>query len=77
MARFVEFLRSDSGQPDVSFGHRADGRRGSCGIPVQGELSLAPLITFWTQTSAYHEFGRGPIRASSAKRRERRPSWPG
>ena len=20
-----------------------------------------PLITFWTQLSAYHEFGRGPI----------------
>jgi hypothetical protein len=20
-----------------------------------------PLITFWTQFSAYHEFGRGPI----------------
>jgi len=25
------------------------------------ELSLAPLITFWTQLSAYHELGRGPI----------------
>jgi len=24
-------------------------------------LSLTPLITFWTQLSAYHEFGRGPI----------------
>jgi GAF domain-containing protein len=30
-------------------------------FPFRCELSLAPLITFWTQTSAYHEFGRGPI----------------
>ena len=31
------------------------------GFPFRCELSLAPLINFWTQTSAYHEFGRGPI----------------
>jgi hypothetical protein len=31
------------------------------GFPFRCELSLAPLITFWTQLSAYHEFGRGPI----------------
>src|SRR5258707_15177650 len=31
------------------------------GFPFKCELSLAPLITFWTQLSAYHEFGRGPI----------------
>ena len=30
-------------------------------FPFRCDLSLAPLITFWTQTSAYHEFGRGPI----------------
>jgi hypothetical protein len=30
-------------------------------FPFKCELSLAPLITFWTQLSAYHEFGRGPI----------------
>jgi GAF domain-containing protein len=30
-------------------------------FPFRCELSLAPLITFWTQTSAYHEFGKGPI----------------
>ena len=30
-------------------------------FPFRCELSLAPLITFWTQLSAYHEFGRGPL----------------
>jgi hypothetical protein len=30
-------------------------------FPFRCELSLGPLITFWTQLSAYHEFGRGPI----------------
>jgi len=30
-------------------------------LPFRCELSLAPLITFWTQTSAYREFGRGPL----------------
>jgi hypothetical protein len=30
-------------------------------FPFRCELSLAPLITFWTQISAYHEFGRGPL----------------
>ena len=30
-------------------------------FPFRCELSLAPLISFWTQTSAYHEFGRGPM----------------
>ena len=33
----------------------------SAAFPFRCELSLAPLITFWTQLSAYHEFGRGPI----------------
>jgi hypothetical protein len=28
-------------------------------FPFRCELSLQPLITFWTQTSAYQEFGRG------------------
>ncbi len=30
-------------------------------LPFRCELSLAPLVTFWTQTSAYSEFGRGPL----------------
>src|SRR5215471_14194254 len=30
-------------------------------FPFRCELSLNPLITFWTQLSAYHELGRGPI----------------
>ena len=30
-------------------------------FPFRCELSLTPLITFWTQLSANHEFGRGPI----------------
>jgi len=30
-------------------------------LPFRCELSLAPLISFWTQTSAYSEFGRGPL----------------
>jgi GAF domain len=30
-------------------------------FPFRCELSLAPLITFWTQLLAYHELGRGPI----------------
>src|SRR5262245_54814825 len=30
-------------------------------FPFRTELSLAPLISFWTQISAYHEFGRGPL----------------
>jgi GAF domain-containing protein len=30
-------------------------------FPFRCELSLAPLIRFWTQLSSYHEFGRGPI----------------
>src|SRR5215831_11464215 len=30
-------------------------------LPFRCELSLAPLITFWTQVSAYREFGQGPL----------------
>ena len=30
-------------------------------FPFRCELSLAALITFWTQLSAYHEIGRGPL----------------
>src|SRR5262245_39490128 len=30
-------------------------------FPFRRELSLAPLITFWTQVSAYSAFGRGPL----------------
>ena len=38
----------DAAGPDAAF-------------PFRCELSLAPLIRFWTQLSSYHEFGRGPI----------------
>src|ERR1044071_10084886 len=34
---------------------------GPAALPFRCELSLAPLITFWTQLSAYSEFGRGPL----------------
>jgi len=30
-------------------------------FPFRCQLSLGPLISFWTQFSAYHELGRGPI----------------
>src|SRR5262249_50064283 len=30
-------------------------------FPFRCELSLAPLITFWTQVSAYSAFGQGPL----------------
>src|SRR5215510_8057006 len=30
-------------------------------FPFRCELSLAPLIAFWTHVSAYSEFGRGPL----------------
>src|SRR5262249_33478357 len=30
-------------------------------FPFRRERSLAPLITFWTQFSAYSELGRGPL----------------
>jgi hypothetical protein len=30
-------------------------------LPFRTELSLAPLIRFWTQLSAYSEVGRGPL----------------
>src|SRR5262245_66603120 len=40
---------------------RAATRADPAPFPFRCELSLAPLITFWTQLSAYHEFGRGPI----------------
>src|SRR5262249_24654804 len=32
-------------------------------LPFRTELSLAPLIRFWTQLSAYSELGRGPLPA--------------
>ena len=35
--------------------------RDPAAFPFRCELSLAPLSTFWTQLSAYHELGRGPI----------------
>ena len=30
-------------------------------LPFRTELSLAPLVRFWTQLSAYSELGRGPV----------------
>jgi inosine-uridine nucleoside N-ribohydrolase len=35
--------------------------RDPAAFPFRCELSLTPLITFWTQLSAHREFGRGPI----------------
>ena len=46
-----------SGSAPVRVSTRAD----LAPFPFRCELSLAPLITFWTQLSAYHELGRGPI----------------
>ena len=49
--------RAMSGSATVSAPTAAD----DGAFPFRCELSLAPLIKFWTQLSAYHEFGRGPI----------------
>jgi len=59
--RLVEFDHGDGG----------NSRSGSAALrvvspdpvpfPFRCELTLAPLITFWTQLSAYHELARGPI----------------
>src|SRR5262245_10952539 len=46
-----------AGSPDRQSAPAADPKA----LPFRCELSLAPLITFWTQTSAYSEFGRGPL----------------
>jgi hypothetical protein len=51
----VESLAPDSTAARVAAGPEPGA------FPFKCELSLAPLITFWTQLSAYHEFGRGPI----------------
>src|SRR6202008_4312286 len=45
--------------PSVSVG--AGPAAQSTGLPFRTELSLAPLIRFWTQLSAYSELGRGPL----------------
>src|SRR5215468_10529334 len=44
-----------------SVGVQAATQADAAPFPFRCELSLAPLITFWTQFSAYHELGRGPI----------------
>src|SRR5215470_9059856 len=46
-----------SSSVDVGAGPRAH----SAELPFRTELSLAPLIRFWTQLSAYSELGRGPL----------------
>jgi len=46
-------------------------------FPFRCELSLAPLITFWTQLSAYHEFGRGPIPGLVRERAREAPELAG
>src|SRR5688572_22407971 len=46
-------------------------------FPFRCELSLAPLITFWTQTSAYHEFGRGPIPGIAREKAREAPELAG
>jgi hypothetical protein len=45
--------------PSVDVEARADAH--STALPFRIELSLAPLIRFWTQLSAYSELGRGPL----------------
>jgi GAF domain len=45
--------------PSVSVG--AGPGAHSTALPFRTELSLAPLIRFWTQLSAYSELGRGPL----------------
>src|SRR5499426_1891981 len=45
--------------PSVDVGTRPGAR--PTALPFRTELSLAPLIRFWTQLSAYSEFGRGPL----------------
>src|SRR5215831_149937 len=45
--------------PSVSVG--AGPGAHSTALPFRTELSLAPLIRFWTQFSAYSELGRGPL----------------
>jgi hypothetical protein len=46
-------------------------------FPFRCELSLAPLITFWTQISAYHEFGRGPLPGIVREKVRRAPALAG
>jgi len=45
--------------PSVSVG--AGPGAHSTALPFRTELSLAPLIRFWTQFAAYSELGRGPL----------------
>jgi len=47
--------------PSVDIGARPGAH--STALPFRTELSLAPLIRFWTQLSAYSELGRGPLPA--------------
>src|SRR5262247_2771572 len=42
-------------------------------LPFRTELSLAPLIRFWTQFSAYSELGRGPLPAIVRERIKQAP----
>src|SRR5215471_990683 len=45
--------------PSVDVGARPGEH--STALPFRTELSLAPLVRFWTQLSAYSELGRGPL----------------
>jgi hypothetical protein len=45
-------------------------------LPFRTELSLAPLVRFWTQLSAYSELGRGPLPGIIRERIKQRPSFP-
>src|SRR5215468_6658919 len=45
--------------PSVDVGARLDAH--PTALPFRTELSLAPLVRFWTQLSAYSELGRGPL----------------
>src|SRR5258705_7221776 len=54
-------MASTSGlvSPSVYVGAEPDAN--PTALPFRTELSLAPLIRFWTQLSAYSELGRGPL----------------
>src|SRR5262245_56027727 len=57
--------------PSVDVATRPGGH--SSALPFRTELSLAPLIRFWTQLSAYSELGRGPLPAIIRERIKQAP----
>jgi hypothetical protein len=58
----VESLHGDHEWRGVWLGRGPwHGRRGAGCVPVQVRAEPRPADHFWTQLSAYHEFGREPI----------------